>query len=865
MAADAYRPSTSGNLPKEPRSRELHHARPLKTDMQNAKAPKSAQFLRRRSARAGKSRAKATPTRSRVTRSRPQSRLSTQHTGLSVVIPVKPELSKKKKRDGEKRTNQSVSVEVANESPLRVAEIASQALHLQEAGEWNDIENELQYEEEDEQPNEEQTAPKDVLPPDPSLLNETRVAQARAAYEPRRMKGPRLPRREAAHPLQKLDATDEDSIGKEALRRVEQDDRRPTNVLIWEVANDLYREKCVQLGMKFQPIGSQWSQRFLIRHPDFRKTWSQLIEARKPPPRAPPPGASSGADSWRFAEDASSIMDDDFSKFNIPKTEAECASYFRQIRSGPPATAIQIQRFLTHLLVEQAKSVDMLSRVRKALEEPQKTNETATKVTAIEPQKKSEQVKGFTAPPTSESQQPPTATASTPIVGTSVGNPTTAPPQPSQSLSQLTTDTIPQGQEPQVPLTTSNPPPRASIHSEERATMARQASSTSLPPPTNRLAQPQPSQEALNTASSTPIISNASSTYTSTPSRSIITFQQFSRNHISQSSHPPDQQEAHEPQKPQGTADSTPVTGNASGNTATPLQSSIELFQSSSAIDPSLSLYTLQSPQNQEARRDEATADSNPMRSNTPPTHPSEAFQSTQSSFQPSTTSIPWLLHHPEPQEAQETQSPVDAANSLSLLSNASSRNPSASLETLLSSFQAYPTTHVRQSPQSREAQGPRNPQKPKKPSQPRKPQQPRARNPQQPQSQRRQQSQLPHYQLPQQQQSQLSQEQSLQLSQPSEPPQPVQPPESPQVPSRSSNHTATTMAPFTGWGSGALGVASSSPYHSSNFATSYDGNHPVRPQYYPNEYLLRTAVDQSSKRRRIDDPINSINHPGFQ
>ncbi|KNG91358.1 hypothetical protein ANOM_000478 [Aspergillus nomiae NRRL 13137] len=782
---------------------------------------------------------------------RPQSRLSTQHTGLSVVIPVKPEISKKKKKDGGKRTNESISVEVVNEAPLRAVEIASQALHLQEAGKWDDLDNELQSEEEEAQSNEEQPASKDVLPPDPSLLNETRVAQARAAYEPsmlkRRAKGPRLPRREAAHPLQKLDATDEDSIGKEALRRVEQDDRRPTNVLIWEVANDLYREKCVQLGMKFQPIGSQWSQRFLIRHPDFRKTWSQLIDARKPPPRAPPPGASSGPHSWHFAEDASSIVDDDFSKFHIPKTEAECATYFRQIRSGPPATAVRIQRFLTHLLVEQAKSVDMLSRVRKALEEPKETNETAPQVATREPQKGSEQAQGFFAPPASQSQQPPTAIASTPIVGTTVGDFTAAPSQSSQA-SQLPTDNIPQHQEPQVP---SNPPPRANLHSDGRAAMARQTSSTSLPPPTNRLAQTQPSQEALNTASSTPILSNASSTYTSTPSQSITTFQQFSRNHMSQPSHRSDQQEAHEAQQPQSTADSTPVIGNASGSITTPLPLSMEPFKSSSAQDPSLPLYDLQSPQTQESRRDEPTADSNPILSNASPTHPSETLQSTQSSFQPLTASIPQLLHHPEPQEAQESQNPEDTATSLSLLSNAPSSNPPASLESLLSSFQAYPTTHVRQSPQK--------PQKPKKPSQPRKPQQPRARN-QQTQSQRPQQSQQP-----QQQQSPLSQQQSRQLPQPSEPPQPVQPPESSQVPGRSSNHMASTMVPFTGWGSGALSMTSSSPYHSGNFATSFGGSQPGRPQYYPNEYLLRTAVDQSPKRRRIDDPINSINHPGFQ
>ncbi|KAB8262510.1 hypothetical protein BDV32DRAFT_120233 [Aspergillus pseudonomiae] len=659
----------------------------------------------------------------------------------------------------------------------------------------------------------------------------------------RRAKGPRLPRREAAHPLQKLDATDEDSIGKEALRRVEQDDRRPTNVLIWEVANDLYREKCVQLGMEFQPIGSQWSQRFLIRHPDFRKTWSQLIEARKPPPRAPPPGASSGSHSWHFAEDTSSIVDDDFSKFNIPKTEAECATYFRQIRCGPPATAVRIQRFLTHLLVEQAKSVDMLSRVRKALEEPKETNETAPQVDTREPQKGSEQAQGFFAPPASQSQQPPTAIASTPIVGTSVGDFTAVPSQPSQpsQSSQLPTDNIPQHQEPQLP---SNPPPRASVHSDERATMARQASSTSLPPPTNRLAQTQPSQEAMNTASSTPILSNASATYTSTPSRSITTFQQFSRNHMSHPSHASDQHDADEPQQSQSTADSTPTIGNASGSITTPLPSSVEPFKSSSAPDPSLPLYALQSPQTQGTRRNEPTSDSNPLFSNASPTHPSETLQSTQSSLQPLTASIPQLLHHPEPQEAQESQNPEDTATSLSLLSNAPSSNPPASLESLLSSFQAYPTTHVRQSPQK--------PQKPKKPSQPRKPQQPRARN-QQTQSQRPQQSQQPQ------------QQQQSPLSQPSEPPQPVQPPESSQVPGRSSNHMASTMVPFTGWGSGALSMTSSSPYHSGNFATSFGGSQPGRPQYYPNEYLLRTAVDQSSKRRRIDDPINSINHPGFQ
>ncbi|KAE8415202.1 hypothetical protein BDV36DRAFT_263327 [Aspergillus pseudocaelatus] len=75
----------------------------------------------------------------------------------------------------------------------------------------------------------------------------------------------------------------------------------------------------------------------------------------------------------------------------------------------------------------------------------------------------------------------------------------------------------------------------------------------------------------------------------------------------------------------------------------------------------------------------------------------------------------------------------------------------------------------------------------------------------------------------------------------------------------------ASSMAPFSGWGSGALSVTSSSPYHSGNFATSYGSSQSTRPQYYPNEYFLHTAVDQSSKRRRIDDPIHSINHPEFQ
>ncbi|KAE8324810.1 hypothetical protein BDV39DRAFT_216925 [Aspergillus sergii] len=678
-------------------------------------SPKSAQFLRRRSARASQSRPKATVTRSRVTRSRP----ATQHKGLSVVIPVKADLNKKKK-DGEKRTDNRVSVEIANKSPWSAIDIASHPLDLEEVGEWNDLDSEL--------------------PPDPFLPNDTRVTQARAAYDAGQYrslkaaaaawgisqtilkhgaKGPRPSRREAAHSLQKLDATDEDSI----------DDRRPTNVLIWEVANDLYRD-------------NQWPQRFL------------LIEARKAPPRAPRPGVSSGPHPWRFAEDASSIVDDDFSKFDIPKTEAECATYFRQIRSGPAATAVRLQRFLTHLLVEQAKSVDMLSR----------PNETA-------PQ-------GFVAAPASD-------------IGTGVGNSTAAPSQPSQSISQPPTDNIPQRQEAQVP--------QASMRSEERETMARQAFSASLPLPTNPLAQPQPPQDALNTASSTPILSNTSSTYTSTPSRpSITTFQQFSRNHISQPSQPPDQSDARELQQPQGTADSTPVIGNALGKTAAPLQSSMESFQSSSAQDPSLPLQSLHT---QEAQRDEATADSNPTLDNASPAHPSETFNSTLSSYQPSTTSIPQLLHHSEPQQSHEPDNSEDAANSLSLLGNSPPSHAPASLETLLSSFQTYPTTHK-----------PQKPPKLRKPSQPRKPQQPRARNPQQPQPQQPQQSQQPHYQQQQQQQQQHS-----------------------------------------------------SPYHSGNFATSYGSSQPTRPQYYPNEYLLRTAVDQSSKRRRIDDPIHSINHPGYQ
>ena len=856
--------------------------------MFEAKAPKSAQFLRRRSARAGQSRPKATATRSRVTRSRP----ATQHKGLSVVIPVKADLNKKK-INGEKRTDNRVSVEIANKSPWSAIDIASQVLDLEEAGEWNDLDSELQDEQEDERLNEEQTPSKDVLPPDPFLPNGIRVTQARAAYDAgqyrslkaaaaawgisqtilkHRVKGPRPSRREAAHSLQKLDATDEDSISKEALRRVEEDDRRPTNVLIWEVANDLYRDKCGHLGLEFQPIGSQWPQRFLVRNPDFRKTWSQLIEARKAPPRAPRPGVSSGPHPWRFAEDASSIVDDDFSKFDIPKTEVECATYFRQIRSGPAATAVRIQRFLTHLLVEQAKSVDMLSRVRKALEEPEQPNETAPQVATREHQKQSGHTQGSAAAAASDSRQPPATTASTPIVGTGVGNSTAASSQPSQSTSQPPTDNIPQRQEaqvPQVPPNTSNPPPKASMCSEERATMARQASSASFPLPTNPLAQPQPSQDTLNTASSTPILSNASSTYTSTPSRpSITTFQQFSRNHISQPSQPPDQQESREPQQPQGTAESTSVIGNALGNTAAPLQSSMESFQSSSAQDPSLPLQALQSPHTQEAQRDEATADSNPTLDNASPAHLSEAPHSNLSSYQPSTTSIPQLLHPPEPQQSHEPENSEDAANSLSLLGNSPPSHAPASLETLLSSFQTYPTTHVRQSPQSRGAQGPQNPQKPqkpRKPSQPRKPQQPRARKPQQPQPQQTQQSQQPHYQQQQQQQQsqpQHQQQQSLQLPQPSEPSQPLQPPESPH---RSSNHMASSMAPFTGWGSGALSMTSSSPYHSGNFATNYGSSQPTRPQYYPNEYLLRTAVDQSSKRRRIDDPIHSINHPGYQ
>ncbi|KAK6811685.1 hypothetical protein RU639_012551 [Aspergillus parasiticus] len=853
--------------------------------MFETKAPKSAQFLRRRSARAGQSRPIATATRSRVTRSRP----ATQHKGLSVVIPVKADLNKKKK-DGEKRTDNRVSVEIANKSPWSAIDIASQALDFEEGGEWNDLDSELQDEPEHEQMNGEKTASKDVLPPDHFLPNDIRVMQARAAYDAgqyrslkaaaaawgisqmilkHRAKGPRPSRREAAQSLQKLDATDEDSIGKEALRRVEEDDRRPTNVLIWEVANDLYRDKCGHLGIEFQPIGSQWPQRFLIRNPDFRKTWSQLIEARKAPPRAPRPGVSSGPHSWRFAEDASSIVDDDFSNFDIPKTEAECAAYFRQIRSGPAASAVRIQRFLTHLLVEQAKSIDMLSRVRKALEEPEQPNETAPQMATRETQKQTEHTQGFVAAPASDSRQPPATTASTPIVGTGVGNSTAASSQSSPSTSQPPTDNIPQRQEaqvPQVPPNTANPPPKASMRSEERATMARQASSASLPLPTNPLAQLQPSQDALNTASSTPILSNASSTYTSTPSRpSITTFQQFSRNHISQPSQPPDQQDAREPQQPQGTSDSTPVIGNALGNTAAPLQSSMESFQSSSAQDPSL---PLQSPHTQEAQRDEATADSNPTLDNASPAHPSQTFHSTLSSYQPSTTSIPQLLHHSEPQQSHEPENSEDAANSLSLLGNSPPSHAPASLETLLSSFQTYPTTHVRQSPQSRRAQGPQKPQKPpkpRKPSQPRKPQQPRARNPQQPQPQQPQQSQQPHYQQQQQQQQsqpQHQQQQSLQLPQPSEPSQPLQPPESPH---RSSNHMASSMAPFTGWGSGALSTTSSSPYHSGNFTTSYGSSQPTRPQYYPNEYLLRTAVDQSSKRRRIDDPIHSINHTGYQ
>ncbi|PIG82445.1 hypothetical protein AARAC_004829 [Aspergillus arachidicola] len=717
--------------------------------------PKSTQFLRRRSARAGQSRPIATATRSRVTRSTvTRSRPATQHKGLSVVIPVKAGLNEKK-IDVEKRTDNRVSVEITNASPWSAIGIASQALDLEEGGEWNDLDSELQDEQEDKQMNEEQTASKDVLPPDPFLPNDIRVTQARAAYDAgqyrslkaaaaawgisqtilkHRAKGPRPSRREAAHSLQKLDATDEDSIGKEALRRVEEDDRRPTNVLIWEVANDLYRDKCGHLGIEFQPIGSQWPQRFLVRNPDFRKTWSLLIEARKAPPHAPHPGVSSGPHLWRFTEDASSIVGDDFSKFDIPKTEAECATYFRQIRSGPAATAVRIQRFLTHLLVEQAKSVDMLSRVRKALEEPEQPNETAPQVATRKPQKQSEHTQGFVVAPASDCRQPPATTASTPIVGTGVGNSTAASSQLSQSTSQPPTDNIPQRQEaqvPQVPPNTANPPPKASMRSEERATMARQASSASLPLPTNPLAQLQPSQDALNTASSTPILSNASSTYTSTPSRpSITTFQQFSRNHISQPSQPPDQQDAREPQQPQGTSDSTPVIGNALSNTAAPLQSSMESFQSSSAQDPSL---PLQSPHTQEAQRDEPTADSNPTLDNASPAHPSETFHSTLSSYQPSTTSIPQLLHHSEPRQSHEPENSEDAANSLSLLGNSPPSHASASLETLLSSFQTYPTTHVRQSPQSRRAQGlqkPQKPPKPRKPSQPRKPQQPRARNP---------------------------------------------------------------------------------------------------------------------------------------
>ncbi|KAE8395534.1 hypothetical protein BDV23DRAFT_178586 [Aspergillus alliaceus] len=131
-------------------------------------------------------------------------------------------------------------------------------------------------------------------------------------------------------------------------------------------------------------------------------------------------------------------------EYAVPKTEEDYAAYFQQIRRGPVITSVRVRRFLTHLLLEQAKSVNTLQRVMKALEELQESNEIVPGAEAGEPRRELEQGLDIVAPPASEEQQPQT-------MATCNDFEAYAPCQPSEALFQLRTNSIPEPQEPQVP------------------------------------------------------------------------------------------------------------------------------------------------------------------------------------------------------------------------------------------------------------------------------------------------------------------------------------------------------------------------------------------------------------------------------
>ncbi|KAF5865084.1 hypothetical protein ETB97_005325 [Aspergillus alliaceus] len=128
------------------------------------------------------------------------------------------------------------------------------------------------------------------------------------------------------------------------------------------------------------------------------------------------------------------------SRPDIHKEYEKKATEKRAITEEPEV----VQRFLTHLLLEQAKSVNTLQRVMKGLEEPQESNELVPGAEAGEPRRELEQGLDIVAPPASEEQQPQT-------MATCNDFEAYAPCQPSEALFQLRTNSIPEPQEPQVP------------------------------------------------------------------------------------------------------------------------------------------------------------------------------------------------------------------------------------------------------------------------------------------------------------------------------------------------------------------------------------------------------------------------------
>ncbi|KAF7591037.1 hypothetical protein BBP40_002055 [Aspergillus hancockii] len=824
--------------------------------------------------------ARSKVTRSRISHTQPWP--SPSRAELRVVIPVQTP-AKKNKNNEKNKDDDVVDDDEASgprETPVVVitsvdpVDLGQQSQKENGQGNEQQEEDDSEHESETDQGNGESAQEEDSLLPDHSLPIEVRMKQACNAHATgqypikllsrrfglpythlySRIKGTRQSKREAQAPRQKLDVSDEVSIGKEALRRIEEEGRRPIQKLLIEVGNDLYKQKCAHLGVDFKPLGQQWPARFLARQPEFKKTWSQLVEVRRPLDRPLRPEVSLDPHPWRFTNEFTAIPEDDFMGFDTPKTEEDCAAYFRQIRSGPPLASARAQKYLTHLLLEQAKSVSMLDRVRKALEEPGKI------------------IEGASVPETREQEQEPL------IPANNVSAPSTEE-QPSRN----TADIMP---------TINN-----IFSPHDTPTPMLPSIATTQAPGTKSVAQPQDPQEARpprETASFTPVMSNASTNHTPrNPQPSITSFQHSSKNCLPQPPQPPQPQTRQEHQGHQelqglqgvqkplqspNTAKTTPKIGDTVSNVATALLATFQRPRAQYAPRLSLPAQPQMHQEYQERQGSQNNASSTPMISTAPTNYtPAPSQTPNTSRHSPSTNYLPQQQQHQQYQERHEPQRAANITNTTTMANSTLSKYPPLPYESSLTSFQLNVSSHkpppqVR--PKAPKASKPQQPRKPRQPAQPSGPSQASHNSHSSHDSNTSQPLQTPqtsrssrmHTSSP----SQTSQAQrspppaqTLQLHQLT---QALEPPQSLEPPSSSSNiMAANKLAQLAQWGTETLEMASPTPHQSGSFTATIPSAQSTQNQYYPNDYLVGSPMDQPSKRRRIDDPIHLMNHLGSQ